>query len=110
VSTAHFKFAGCFELLLSEDLADAWADIDSVGQDNASAWKFIFDAKEHELLNNESNIEQYRLEDVELELVAKKVTRLRQLAKRNAENIRAFGDLSDLPQVPPEITQHEIDE
>ena len=63
--------------MLSEDLDDAWADIDSVRQNDTETWKFIFDAKEYELPEYETDIEQFRLPDDELELLAKKVTRLR---------------------------------
>ena len=61
VSTAHFAFAGCVENLLREDVADAWLDIDDLGRQSTEPWKFVWNAKDHELPDSVTDLEQFRL-------------------------------------------------
>ena len=55
VSTAYFAAAGCIVNNLGEDVADAWAEIDSLR--SGEAWQFMFDAKDYELSNDETDID-----------------------------------------------------
>ena len=99
VSTEHFAIAGCVENSLEDDLADAWQDIDSLFQSAAKPWKFIFNAKDHELPATASDVNDFRLPASELERLGKQVTQLRELVRHRAEAIKATsGDFRRLPE------------
>ena len=95
VSTAHFTIAGCHDILLTEDMTDAWADIEAAHQDGVLPWEFVFDAKEYELPNSVKSLQPYRLTDDELKELGEKVTRLRELFAAKAATIKAYGDVFD---------------
>ena len=59
VSTAHFTIAGCHVSHLTEDVDDAWAEIDAIHGEGVPPWEFLFNAAEHELPNSATNIEPY---------------------------------------------------
>ena len=61
VNMAHFSVTGCRENSLSEDVAEAWAEISAAHEYGVPPWDFVFNAKEHELPDSATDIEQYRL-------------------------------------------------
>ena len=61
VSTAHFTIAGCHDILLTEDMTDAWADIEATHQEGVLPWDFTFNAEDYELPESETNLEQFKL-------------------------------------------------
>lgn len=78
VSTAHFAFDGCVENTLRDDVADAWDDIESILKSDTEPWQFVWNAKDHELPNSVTDLEQFRLSSEELRDLGESVTRLRE--------------------------------
>ena len=67
VSTAHFTIAGCHDILLTEDMIDAWADIEAAHQEGVLPWKFTFNAEDYQLPESETDLEQFKLPIDDLE-------------------------------------------
>ena len=61
VSTAHFTIAGCHDILLTEDIADAWAHIEATHKEGVLPWDFVFNADDYKLPESETDLEQFRL-------------------------------------------------
>ena len=57
ISTAQFGIAGCYQCRLCDDLDDAWAEIDSLHREGVPPWEFIFNAKDHELPDDEKHLD-----------------------------------------------------
>ena len=110
VSIAHFTIAGCHVSHLTEDVDDAWAEIDAIHGEGVPPWEFLFNAAEHELPNSATNIELYRLPADELEDLGKKVTRLRAQASERAAAIESTGDAADTARLPAELNRQLLNE
>lgn len=67
VSTAHFTIAGCHDILLTEDMTDAWADIEAAHQEGVLPWEFTFNAEDYQLPESETDLEQFKLPIDDLE-------------------------------------------
>ena len=57
ISTVRFALAGCYKSRLCDDLEDAWAEIDSLHRKGVPPWEFIFNAKDHELPDDEDDLD-----------------------------------------------------
>ena len=57
---------------------DAWAEIDSLHHEGVPPWEFIFNAKDHELPDDEDDLDQFRLKRSELKELGRHVTSLRE--------------------------------
>ena len=110
VSTAHFTIAGCHVSHLTEDVDDAWAEIDAIHGEGVPPWEFLFNAADHELPNSATNIEPYRLTTDELEELGRKVTRLRAQASERAVAIESTGDAADTARLPAELNRQLLNE
>ena len=110
VNMAHFSVTGCRDNPLSEDVAEAWAEISAAHEDGVPPWDFVFNAKEHELPDSAADIEQYRLPVEALEELGKKATRLRDQADERASLINYQGYADDAPRQPLERSQRELKE
>ena len=80
LSTDLFRFSGCLELNVEEDVEQAWQEINMMKLDGKPVWQFIFNAKDHELPNAEQDLNKYRLSADELHGLGIHVARLRLLA------------------------------
>ena len=89
--------------MLEEDLDDAWQEIESIRKSDGNDWRFIFNAKDHELAETSNDLEDFRLSGNELESLGKQVTQLRQQVSARVGAIKAIGDAGDIPEIPPEI-------
>jgi len=110
VSTAHFTIAGCHDILLTEDIADAWAHIEATHKEGVLPWDFVFNADDYKLPESETDLEQFRLPIDNLEELGKKVTRLRAQASERSVAIESIGDAADTARLPPELNQLQLEE
>ena len=74
VSTEHFSVGGCVENMLEDDHEEAWQEIESIRKSDANDWRFIFNAKDHELAETANDLDDFRLTANELERLGKQVT------------------------------------